>query len=283
MTKRIVLCADDYGQAPPISTGILNLVKHQRLSAVSCLVNTPWCMQHGPWLLPFQNQIDIGLHFNLTEGKALSPLFIQKYGDTFFSLSTCIRQACLHQLDSAVIAAELHAQIDQFKAAMGFLPRFLDGHQHVHQFPIIRQAVIDVCRQRFAGQTFYVRWVNEPMGIDWIKNPKKIVIYLMGTRAFGRLLQQSHMAHNSAFAGIYPFSGHGYDQLFPNFLRMISTAKNGLIMCHPGLFTDAVLHTVEPLARARNDEYQYLMSDQFLSDCEKQKVVIGRFAFDNKG
>jgi predicted glycoside hydrolase/deacetylase ChbG (UPF0249 family) len=35
--KRIVLCADDFGQSAAISQGILQLVQAGRLSAVSCM------------------------------------------------------------------------------------------------------------------------------------------------------------------------------------------------------------------------------------------------------
>ena len=92
MTKRIVLCADDYGQAPAISDGIIELLKDQRLSAVSCMTNTPDWPIYAKNLLPFRLERDIGLHFNLTEGKPLSEQFRAKYGDQLFTLSTLMRK-----------------------------------------------------------------------------------------------------------------------------------------------------------------------------------------------
>src|SRR5262245_51710288 len=108
--KNIVLCADDYGQAPPISAGILSLIKHRRLSAVSCMVNTPFWREHAQWLKPYSSQIDIGLHLNLTEGKPLSETYQAVHGDTFFPLPTVLRRTFLRVLNQDAIAAECQAQ-----------------------------------------------------------------------------------------------------------------------------------------------------------------------------
>src|SRR5579883_2854375 len=106
MKKRIVLCADDYVQAPAISQGIVALLKEKRLSAVSCMVNTPFWVDEATWLQPYESQADIGLHWNLTEGRALSRAFISTYGDQLFSLSTLMRLALIRKLDQAVMEAE---------------------------------------------------------------------------------------------------------------------------------------------------------------------------------
>src|SRR5688572_11966045 len=112
MKKRIVLCADDYGQALAISEGIVNLLSAQRLSAVSCIVNTVSWGDHAKWLLPFHPQTDIGLHFNLTEGKALSEQYIEIHGRQFLPLSQMLWRALGRKLNKSAIEAECHAQID---------------------------------------------------------------------------------------------------------------------------------------------------------------------------
>src|SRR5436190_22116683 len=103
MKKNIVLCADDYGQAPAISKGIISLLEKGRLSAVSCMVNMPGRPEAALWLQPFADQADMGLHFNLTEGKPLSQSFKNAYGDGLIPLNTLLRKAFLRQLDQTVI------------------------------------------------------------------------------------------------------------------------------------------------------------------------------------
>ena len=275
MTKRIVLCADDYGQAPEISQGIIALIKFGRLSATSCMVNSDDWPEHASWLAPFKANIDVGLHLNLTEGKPLSAPFIAKYGEKLPSLATLLRLSILGQLDKAAIHAELSAQLDRFKEALGVLPDFLDGHQHVHQFPIVRDVFIQVYGERFKKtQKPYVRSVLptiEPT--DFIKNFKKIIIHYLGAIPFAKLLSAHEIPYNTSYAGIYPFSqAAGYRNLFIGFLK--ATETSGIIMCHPGLQSESGLDSI---ATARYLEYQYLFGEDFLYDCHQQDVKISRF------
>ncbi len=279
MTKRIVLCADDYGQAEAISKGIVALLEMHRLSATSCLVNAPGWDEQAQWLKPLQATIDIGLHLNLTEGMALSQAFIERYGDHLFPLTTLMLKTTLRQLDVATVQAECNAQLDRFVEVMGCLPQFIDGHQHVHQFPVIRLALLQVYQQRLAAQKIPVRLVNERMNISsLLVDPKKdlikkIIITAMGTKAFARLLDNNHIPHNHSFAGIYTFSAASdYALFFPQFLQKID--EGGLIMCHPGL---ADTQDNDTIAKARYAEYQYFSNQQFLVDCASQAVVLTRF------
>lgn len=274
MTKRIVLCADDYGQAEAISAGILALIQAQRLSATSCMVNMPDWPKHAVKLKPYQGQVDIGLHFNLTHGKALSSLYIDTYGKSFFPLSTLLRKAFLGQLNQAAIEAECSVQIQHFHHQLGFMPDFIDGHQHVHQFPIIRKALIQVYEQQLRKQPCYVRSVNEKIKLtDIFHDFKKIIIYFTGTKALKRLLTQYRIPHNASFAGIYHFDlANQYATLFPRFLEEVG--DRGLIMCHPGL--DQAHPEGDEIAVARRYEYDYFMSADFKIFCQKQDVSLIR-------
>ncbi len=279
MKKRIVLCADDYGQAPEISKGIISLLEQQRLSATSCMANTDCWPEHAEWLKPFKGKADIGLHFNLTEGQALSKQLISVQGRDLMPLSTVLKQAFLRLLDQSALEAECHAQLDRFVEIMGFLPDFIDGHQHVHQFPVVRFALINVYQQRLATNKSYVRLVNERIQIrDFFHDIKKIVIRLTGTRALKHLLDKHKIPYNQTFAGIYEFQqAQYYSDMFPCFLQRIE--DRGLIMCHPGLqpVADDEGGGNDLIAKARFEEYQYFIAGQFIADCERFGVVLSRF------
>ncbi len=270
--KRIVLCADDYGQAPTVSQGIIDLLELGRLSAVSCMVNSPFWPVHATWLLPFQHAIDIGLHLNLTEGKPLSKPFIEAYGESLFSLSALMYRGLVRQLNKDILEAECLAQIDQFVEMRGCLPAFVDGHQHIHQFPVIREALISAYNKRLRAERVYLRLVNEK--IKWI-DVKKRIIQGMGTKRFQSLLNKNDIPYNQSFAGIYSLSPRvHYATLFPRFLNEIK--DQGLIMCHPGLPTSSALDLI---SEARYNEYQYFISSQFLEACRKENVVLSRGTF----
>src|SRR5262245_17221205 len=134
MTKRIVLCADDYGQAEAVSRGILELMDVGRLTAVSCLVNMPGWKEQAQFLHPFKGKIDLGLHLNLTDGMPLSAQYQREIGAKLMPLPYLITHTMLgsKKLKPTALMAEIEAQLDAFCEAVGCLPDFVDGHQHVH-------------------------------------------------------------------------------------------------------------------------------------------------------
>jgi predicted glycoside hydrolase/deacetylase ChbG (UPF0249 family) len=252
--KRIVLCADDYGQGLSISKGILALLEAGRLSAVSCLVTSSHWQKHAVWLKPFASQVAIGLHFNLTEGRA--------------SLRTVLLQGLLGRLEETEMQRLWHEQINAFEAEMGFLPHFIDGHQHVHQLKGVREALCVVYQERLRVAMPYVRVVNGVM-----RSFKKAFIYATGSRALEQLLDQHKITHNDSFSGIYAFhTAHRYYQHFPRFLEEIG--DRGIIMCHPGYPADD--DSDDPIASARHLEYQYLVGPDFEAVCHAQQVVFDR-------
>lgn len=269
MTKSIVLCADDYGQAPSISEAIIELLSLDRLSATSCMTNASDWSAHAKWLHPFKTTKDIGLHFNLTQGMPLSSEFRTLYGNRFFSLSRLLMRAYAGALDKSVILAECLAQIAAFQAEMGCSPDFIDGHQHVHQFPIVRDALL-MAYQQMGAQKPYIRLP----ALQWrIPEWKKMVIACTGMKALGALLRQSNIPHNSSFSGSYDFASlEDYGRLFPHFLTEIE--DRGIIMCHPGKNRE---NAGDPIAPARVKEWAYFKSDLFLADCEAHSITVSVF------
>lgn len=267
MKKRIVLCADDYGQEQEISEGIYSLLEWGVLSATSCLVTSSYWFEHATWLKRFESWIDIGLHFNLTEGKPLSQEFYDAYGTAFFSLKDMLLRSTLRQLNPQVIAAEFTAQLDAFVAATGKLPDFIDGHQHVHQFPIVREAILRVYKER--QLTAYMRLVDPPISDLAIKN---LMIKLSGGYRMRQLYTAAQIPHNPSFAGIYDFKqAINYPIFFRQFMEKIG--DNGIIMCHP-----AGSISKDSIGLARQKEYKYFNSSDFERDCLHAQVTIGTLA-----
>ena len=226
MTKRIVLCADDYGQALHISQGILELIKNGRISATSCMVNQLDWRLHAEWLLPYQGHIDIGLHFNLTEGRPLSDLYRASYGDQFLSLPRVMSRAFLRQWRQDLLFAECEAQLMQFRAIFGCFPDFIDGHQHIHQFPMVRDALLQVYQVYLNTNTCYVRVPAAKMNyFHFTKQIKKWVIAQTGANALAKALTKAGIPYPKTFAGIYDFSkALNYPNFFKQFLCIIETS-----------------------------------------------------------
>jgi chitin disaccharide deacetylase len=260
--KTIILCADDFGMNAAISRGIIDLVRARRLSAVSCMVNMPDFTLFAPELLKLKEQVQIGLHFNLTEGPLLSSTHSP------FSLISLLIKSHVHWLNSYMVTAELTTQLERFIQITGFYPDFIDGHQHIHQFPIIRQALCDLFVKRLQNHSIYIRSTYPALGLSKYK-VKSEMIGWTGGRALHRTLNRLHIPHNTAFAGIYDFAqGTNYRSLFRQWLTLVP--ENSLIMCHPGEESesaDAIRHT-------RPQELAYLLSNDFTDDCREFGVQL---------
>ena len=84
------------------------------------------------------------MHFNLTQGLAVSKEYQAFYGIHFSPLSHVIFKSLSRQWRPDILEYECHAQINAFITQMGFLPDFLDGHQHIHLFPVIFASRLEV-------------------------------------------------------------------------------------------------------------------------------------------
>lgn len=260
--KRLILCADDYGQNKAISQAIIDLLSKNRLTAVSCLTTTADWPSHAKWLNSYKKQADIGLHFNLTFEKP-------------YSLPELLVRSCTRTLSRDMVDQSLNAQLNSFIESMGQLPDFIDGHQHIHQFPVIRDVLLDVYEKRglkcYLRCTYDDRLFQQMTSNDYLK---KVIIQFGLARVFKKQLIQKRIPHPSSFSGIYDFKNVHYRDLFRNFLTQIDDM--GLIMCHPGLLNPS--DEQDEIASARFRELSYFESDEFLEDCKKQNISLMRFS-----
>lgn len=268
--KELLLCADDYAQNPAISEGQLALLAACRINAVSCLVNMDTFDDMHQDVKPFKADRFVGLHLNLTLGQPRSAMWRKHEGEWFKGLPWLIRQTCLRRLDPRVVLAELQAQLDVFLDSMQCEPDFMDGHHHVHQLPIVRDAVLQLYRERSLSgflRNTYNGWSDYSALRGF---PKPQALACLGGYAFQKQLIQAAIPANTSFAGLYSFSkARHYRAYFKRFLA--HTASGGLIMCHPGHVSsdpdDAIRH-------ARQLEWDYFMSDAFLKDMRAQSFQL---------
>ena len=255
--RHVVLCADDYGLSAAVSRGIRDLLAGRRLTATSCMVVHPEFASEGPLLVPFLGRADIGLHFTLTADRSATSL---------------MRDAYLGRLDRAAIARALERQLQIFTRVMGRAPDYIDGHQHVHLLPDVREPVVDAAQRIGVA----VRSTRERIGLAMIARPSPVEAAFLSWTAtpLQMLLERRNIATNRGFRGVRTFRETApYRALFQ---RMIADAQDGcLIMCHPG-FADAALAERDPITRQREDELSYFASDAFPRDLAEAGLVLSR-------
>jgi predicted glycoside hydrolase/deacetylase ChbG (UPF0249 family) len=268
--KRIILCADDYGQNSAISQAIVELLRAKHLSATSCIATAPLLAEYCKYLTPFKDQADIGLHLNLTQGKPLST------GIEFSPIKELVVKAFTKKLNKAQILDEFTAQLDKFIEYFGHLPTFIDGHHHIHQLPIVREAALELYDTRLRENFCYVRCTFDPASLVGVRNVaylKQLVIQLVGGLAFKRELVKRNIPHNHSFAGIYNFAdSYAYTDLFPRFCKQVT--DGGIIMCHPSLMSSL---EEDEIVNSRHNEYLYFSDKKFMRELNHQSVALARF------
>jgi predicted glycoside hydrolase/deacetylase ChbG (UPF0249 family) len=252
----IALCADDYGQSDAVDQAVDALLDAGRLSAVSCFSTAPrWRQQSAPSLRTRTGIADLGLHLNLTENFGATSGALKK-------LPVHIVCSYLHLLNRDQLRTTLHRQCDLFETGLGQLPDFIDGHQHIHQLPVMRDLLLDLMQTRYAGQRIWIR-NTMPANPQW--RGKARILKRLGGGRLARHLTQAGVTTNSGFGGVYGFDTPDYAHCFDQWL---TAAKPGmLLMCHPA----NALRGNDAIAAQRIIEYDFLRSEQFLT-------VLGRHA-----
>jgi len=256
--KRFTLCADDYAQSPAISGGILRLVEAERLNAVSCLTESPRWEKDARDLLAVAGNCAIGLHFNLT----------LPFGQTGRRVSPLLAQACLRAVPAEWVRRRFDRQWEAFVRATGRFPDFVDGHQHVHVFPGIREVVVE--RLRDFVPSCRVRSLTPPVALEGM--PPKERLLGRVARPLPRLLAEADLMTNRFFAGFRPYREEvDFGEKFRHWLAVCPDRT--LIMCHPGLPAD---DPSDPIAGCRPGEFDYFASDAFAADLREAGVSLAK-------
>jgi predicted glycoside hydrolase/deacetylase ChbG (UPF0249 family) len=260
--RRIVLCADDYGISPAVSAAIRDLIGRGRLSATSVMVVAPSFSQSEADALvsATATRAAIGLHLTLTAPfKPLTTGFVPLRNGAFPPLSAMAGRALMRGQKPARLDAEISSQFAAFRAAFGRAPDYVDGHQHIHVFPQIGEALLRVVAT--AAPQAWVRQCGRPaLAPKSLADPKGFILDRLSAR-FRRLAAQHGLRTNVAFAGTYSFRpGADFAKLFPDFLAALP--DRGVVMCHPGK-VDAELKRLDPLTDLRESEYAYFLDDSF--------------------
>jgi predicted glycoside hydrolase/deacetylase ChbG (UPF0249 family) len=258
----ISLCADDFGLSPGVSRAIAGLLEAGRLSATSCMTKAAYWPETAPLLKPLEGKAAIGLHVTLTSLPPHPPL------------PELLKRSWLRALKQDEIEAELHAQIDAFEEALGRLPDFLDGHQHVHVLPVIRDAVLHVMTTRLKGAWMRDVWEPLPHLLRVAPNPAKAMLLNILGFVMHQKARRLGIPTNRGFRGAYDLLGKVpvYETLFPRFLA--DAQPNMLIMCHPAFVDSELVNGPDPVHAPREAERAYLASDLFARHLAEAGVAL---------
>lgn len=256
--KRVQICADDYGFDAAVSQGILEGIDSGRLSATSCMVLSPVWDREAAALRERAGMADFGLHLDVNEFAGIAPER---------SLSGWIAAAYLGRIDVALARHTVARQLDAFEAALKRPPDYLDGHQHVHQLPVLRDAVVAELRARYGARCA----LRSTRSMVW-RGGKAAVIATLGGTALRH--QARGLPMNTDFAGVYDFNpAADFAALVSHWLSHLP--DSGLLMTHPARAA-ATETRPDPIRSARVKERAFWLSGEAGELLARLGVQLGR-------
>ena len=255
--KKITLNIDDLGLSPAVNEAVCRLAEARRIHSTSL-------MSLGE--LPREtlarldaSACELGLHLDLTAFAA------REYPAIGGSLKQTLARAWLRRFDPAALRDLIRRQLDRFEDMTGRAPAFIDGHQHVHQFPQIRETLLAEAAARYRDRPA----LRSTRPIDRARKAR--LIYALGGRHLDH--HSDGWRKNPYFGGVYNFNADA-TALQQHWQHWLATAPDGtVIMCHPAVPRDDWQDDIKP---AREREWHFLTSDAFAAlwqahDCQPQR------------
>jgi predicted glycoside hydrolase/deacetylase ChbG (UPF0249 family) len=274
VNRPICVCADDFGLSPAVSNGILQAVEAGRISATSAMTNRPDWVRGADALRPFADRVEVGLHLNLTLGAPVSSAQKIAPGGRFPLIAAWMRGT---PPPADEIRAEVRAQLDAFVAAWGGPPDYVDGHQHVHALPAVRDVLLDELSERGLAGRLWLRNSGDKIARILARRsvlPKALVLAWIA-RGFAKAAKARGFATNDGFSGFSAFDPRR--PVAPDFARFLkATGPRHLIMCHPGLVDDE-LARLDPVTTKRSSELSFLLSPDWPAQLARASLQLGRW------
>jgi chitin disaccharide deacetylase len=259
--RHIWLCADDYGISPAVSAAIRELVARRLINATSAMVVTPSFSTHEASSLreAAGTHAAIGLHLTLTAPFRPLTDFAPRRNGAFLPLHGMASRALVRRLGRSRLETEISSQFAAFRNAFGRNPDYVDGHQHIHVFPQIGDALLRMIKQE-VPRAWLRQCGRASSAPKSLADPKGYILDGLSAR-LRRLAARQGVRTNPAFAGTYSFRpGTDFSKLFEEFLDGLP--DGGLVMCHPGK-VDQELRELDPLTDLREREYAFFLGDRF--------------------
>ncbi|WP_201526067.1 MULTISPECIES: ChbG/HpnK family deacetylase [Psychrobacter] len=193
--RAIIINVDDLGLSSAVNDAVIQLAERGRIGASSYMAGGQITAADMRTLADLN--VDIGLHLDLT---GIFPSALQG------SLKSIMITSYLRRLNPTQVTDVINRQLDGFEDTFGHAPVFIDGHQHIHQFPIIRQSLIKELNARYSDGS------NNPIcarvTTPLVDDLKSWIIYGLGGRAWRKLCAENNIATNHYFGGVYDFDAN---------------------------------------------------------------------------
>jgi len=260
----VILCADDFALTEGVTRGIEALARSGRLSATTALVTTRHWPSHGARLAALRDVVAVGLHLNLTLGAPLGEMPRLAPDGRLPAIGALTRLGLRRAIDASEIMAETARQLAAFELVTGNRPDLVDGHQHAHALPGVRDGVLAALRERYPHGGVLVRNPGDQMSAIIARGLAVPKATALAGLAFGfaNAVRGAGFPVNDSFSGVTDFRPEDAREDLRR--SMLRPGRRHIAMCHPG-FPDAELAALDPVTIRRQMEHDALMGEPALT------------------
>jgi predicted glycoside hydrolase/deacetylase ChbG (UPF0249 family) len=143
----LIVHADDFGETEQITIGICEGIEAGVVTSASIMANMPATDFAIARAKALESQASFGVHLNLCEGRPLTnaPSMVDKASGNFCSKRQLFLRSVTGRLAVKDVQQEVGAQVERIVDS-GVRVSHLDGHKHLHQLPVVCNAVAQVAR-----------------------------------------------------------------------------------------------------------------------------------------
>jgi predicted glycoside hydrolase/deacetylase ChbG (UPF0249 family) len=242
--RPLVVCADDFAKNEGVTDGICRLAALGRITATSAMTLSPRWRADAARLRDVPVPLDVGLHLDWTSSFAMQA----GHG---LALREVLGRTALRLLSPEAVRVAVERQLDAFESVWQAPPDHVDGHQHVHQMPVIRQALLAALQRRYPGHRPWVRVSASPPALA---DAKSRIMAAWGAAPWARLAHAQGLVVRPWLVGVYNFDAQPgvYER---HLARWLALAPAGaVLMCHPA----SALEAPDSIAAARVQEFRCL-------------------------
>ena len=287
--RQLIVVADDFGIGPETSRGILQLMQHGAVTSTVLLVNSPFVDEAVERWKSEGRPGEMGWHPNLTMDRPVAmpgdvrTLLNQQEG--FASLGGLLFRMISGRLNYEDLVREFDAQLRRYHDLIGQPPALVNGHKHIHVFPMIGRALTEVVRRWRIRP--YVRRVVETLS-SWWRVPgarlKRAFLTTLG-RLSARHQARFGFPGNDCLAGITDPKWVHDPRFFERWLKRIPGQVVEL-MVHPGHRDETLIGrdctATDGQIGRRVAEFELLMHPDWKDSCRRAGLTLGPAAHEQR-
>ncbi|MFH1830358.1 MAG: ChbG/HpnK family deacetylase [Pseudomonadota bacterium] len=269
--KFLIINADDFGMSMPVSKGILKAAGSDVVRSTSVMTNCESFSASIDELASSGINLDVGFHATLTWGRPISdphkvPSLVNKEGK-FHSKASFLTRSFLGMISKKEVYEELRVQCKRLKERVPTISH-IDGHHHVHTYPLVRSAVERIARE------FKIPFVRAPREGMWSplswSGAKRLAIAMLPSSSplYWRMRGFRTADHFGGF-------GLGESEKFKDrWMKVFERIPEGVseIMVHPGYSSSE-----NDSYKGREKEIEWLVDEKLVNAARKSGISFTSF------